>query len=314
MELLGDIKALIGGLDPEQGMELLEAVQTPAFAIKDMHILHQYVHHWREQKILWSDARGRKGKQYTFLDYVWLKMVERLRDFGMPFETIRAFKEGVQVPIPFAQFQDIALEALNEAQLKKYLNQLPKAYRESFEEMLKIDPKEVEQAGDWNADFFTLLLLGVLIQKTHLAFLIDRNGEVVPFVGNNTSGFFEHPTAREFFKNSYMSVSVTEIIQEIIAEQDMDFLLERVEVISPDERQVIDLIRKGALSKLTIRFNTDYSIELIEATRMESVDVTSRFIDIITHRGYQDIEFKTQQGKVVQFSNTTKYKPGMTGS
>jgi hypothetical protein len=48
--------------------------------------------------------------------------------------------------------------------------------------------------------------------------------------------------------------------------------------------------------------------ETIKVTKNNSVNNFSRVQDLILRNGYQDISIKTQKGKVVQCTNTTKYK------
>lgn len=309
MDVLVDIEELIGNLSLERSADLLERIQEPAFAIKDMHVLHQYVHHWRREKLLWSETRGRSGAQYSFLDYVWLKMVERLRDFGLPFTRIREVKTTLQQVVPFEEW----LQMLKAHQGSGELESLPQSFKDALNEMLSNEEAQSDIAAHWQLNYFMLIFVGSLVKKFHLALLINLEGQVMPFTGLNPSVYFNHEVGRDMLSKSYLSLSVSEIVKEIINEQDLDFLMERVEVINEDEREVIDLIRSRKLSELNITFDNDQQISLIKATETSAVDVEKRFLDMISRNGYQEITFTTERGKVVRFKNTTKIKPHRSG-
>jgi hypothetical protein len=72
---------------------------------------------------------------------------------------------------------------------------------------------------------------------------------------------------------------------------------------------VLKLLKQDDISKIEITFNDKTKrAETIKVTKNNSVNNFSRVQDLILRNGYQDISIKTQKGKVVQCTNTTKYK------
>jgi hypothetical protein len=80
-------------------------------------------------------------------------------------------------------------------------------------------------------------------------------------------------------------------------------------ILSKDEAMVLKLLKQDDISKIEITFNDKTKrAETIKVTKNNSVNNFSRVQDLILRNGYQDISIKTQKGKVVQCTNTTKYK------
>lgn len=59
---------------------------------------------------------------------------------------------------------------------------------------------------------------------------------------------------------------------------------------------------------MTIHFDRNQSVNLIEETRLETVDPAKRLAEIIMKNGYQEIIMKTEKGSIKSIKNIVKKK------
>jgi DNA-binding transcriptional MerR regulator len=261
-------------------------LHKPEFSIKDIGISHKQVNNWRVQEVLLSnEAKGRRGQNpFSMMDYIWLRMLENLREIGVHIPIIKKARE----------------ELLSKAPIDEVLF--------TTERVDNRKEEEIDNTTEW-LSVFDFFVINAISQKENLAIFIDEEGQAYPYSASDPLAWLEAADLKSLMQRPFVSVSISEIIKEIVdlgEEQDDD---RRLILISEEEREVLDLIRNGELTDLHIRFDASHEIELIEATRQEKIELKNRFMDVITREGYQDISFTTQRGKVVQFKNTTKIKP-----
>ena len=109
--------------------------------------------------------------------------------------------------------------------------------------------------------------------------------------------------------NTYLNISLLEIIKELIIELGEDECSKNQNILTKDEATILKLLKQEDIAKIEITFNDKTKkAEIIKITKNNNVNNLSRVQDLILRNGYQDITIKTQKGKVVQCTNTIKYK------
>ena len=79
-------------------------------------------------------------------------------------------------------------------------------------------------------------------------------------------------------------------------------------MISEQELEVLNSLRAGDLQQLTIHFDKNQSVNLIEETRQETVDPAKRLADMFIKDGYQEIILKSEKGDIKSIKNIVKKK------
>ena len=86
------------------------------------------------------------------------------------------------------------------------------------------------------------------------------------------------------------------------------YLYETMSIITAAEAKVLDAIRSEKVTSVNVKLNSNKEIELIETTRVEPVKTKHEILDLIMGDGYQEINIKTEKGKLVHCRNVTKHK------
>ena len=100
-----------------------------------------------------------------------------------------------------------------------------------------------------------------------------------------------------------MQVNINEIIQKIFQDPNLEPRYKDEASITPQEFEVLHMIRTGNFEEIKIRFSNG-SIYLLEGT--EDLSRVAKIGDIIREGNYQDLEVKQENGRVVSLRRTVR--------
>jgi DNA-binding transcriptional MerR regulator len=81
--------------DP-QNKKLRELVNERRYNVGETDITYRMIGHWDQYDLLPQGLRQHSGwRKFTFVEMVWLRIVKRLRDFGMPLDKIALTRECI---------------------------------------------------------------------------------------------------------------------------------------------------------------------------------------------------------------------------
>ena len=153
---------------------------------------------------------------------------------------------------------------------------------------------------------FGVLLFAVVYSKAETHLLIKKNGECVVFDNPLDDGF----TSSMLMEQPYIAFPLKFALAELISREHLYSLEAPNEYLelSEGEQTVLALMRDGDLNALTVFFEDD-EIRLIETDeRVDMKAVNGKLVDLIKKGGYQEIQYKTQNGKIVAMNRKTKHK------
>ena len=88
-----ELHAFDEGFLGEKKESLFHKLNEPRFAVKDFEVQPQYINHWRKQNLFFRDETSRGKTPFSFIDYIWILIIEQLKDVGIRFEIIRQVKD-----------------------------------------------------------------------------------------------------------------------------------------------------------------------------------------------------------------------------
>lgn len=271
-----------------EDLRLYEKLTRPQFALKDMDVKYQYVVYWRNEDLLFTNMSGKGSKPYSYVDYVWIKMIEKLKELGIHFKIIRKAKEHMLGPPVWSYGIDKTIDRqISEDPDKRDL--LEKKRSELHEHAAKMT-------------FFSHLVTEHILQKKHLSFWINTEGEVNYFTDKRMPRLRKGGKLTNFYRHTFVSVSLTEVIQETINRKDLSLVQGDLEVINIEEKRVLDLIASKRLVELNVHTDEGDTVDLVAETKDQPTELKSRFINIITNGAYEKISYTTSSGTEVKFS------------
>jgi hypothetical protein len=250
--------------------------------------------------------RNPLGATYSFnlAEAFWIKLIQKLRAYNLPLELIKQLKDVLCMLSKHDELMKGQDELLNYfASLNSQVS------KTELEKMFK-SADFIEFINSMKATVLENILLDLIITRADHRIFINEKGEVFFFNKEmrnaNDEDFHE---LNKFMSNSYLSMSLFEIIKELIADLGEDECSENQNILTKDEAMVLKLLKQEDITKIEISFNdTTKKAETIKVTQSNSVDNLNRIQDLIIRNGYQDISISTQKGKVVKCTNTIKHK------
>ncbi len=287
---------------------LVNKLRERVFSKGKIDVVYSDFQNWERYGILFKDKDAPEGKwnKLNYIEYFWLHIVSELRSFGFSYETIKKIKNEWMAYVP------------PEALLESIIN--------SLEGIKKIKPEAAVQIKEFIKDkneratllsqlenFMTvieLMMLNLIAKNEHTMLYINAEGEVLPFTESYSKFSPEYePHKKDFIKHSHVSISLTDILNKFLVKNKVEPSSLNKEVVSDNEHELLRIIRSRTNELVSIRISLkNGEFELIEMTEHTKVTAESRLIDHIKKGQYQDIKFKTQNGKIVFFENTRKHK------
>lgn len=286
-----ELRAFDNGIKGEKQESLFQKLNEPRFAVKDFEVQPQYINHWRKQGLFFSNETSRGKTPFSFIDYVWILIIEQLKDVGIRFEIIRQVKDRMMgLPIWAVDIDGM---------IDRVIIEKPEVYakKPGLDELEK-KRKYLKQQAKLQT-YFSHLVTDSIHNKKHLSFWINANAEVIHITDKELKGILDNERYYDFFQHFYISISITEIIRDFIETKKLYLAADILDIISEEERLVLKMIEENSLIELIID-SDGFKIDLLKE---EGSDIKARFLEIITSQGYKDITFTNDRGTVTKFLN-----------
>ena len=278
--------------DPDS---LINYIYTPVFLKTKIDVLYYEILNWERYGLLAIDLglstiqTDYKKTAISFVQYVWIKMVEALIKYGFSYDDIRTIraKLGQKLHLELNYNQKIAdNKALQTSDNHK------EAYVTDFEKYV------LSTIAFKNKYHF------FLYKDAPANFFVFDDDLIRDFNAADMGDYFS-----EKFHKDHFSFSFFKIFEPFLHGESHQFNNRLISMLSNEEDKVLRMIRRdyNNLKSITIRFNQSKPTHL-EIRTTKQVSAESRIMEHIQKRDYSTIVIQTVDGNVVNFENTKKYK------
>ncbi|MEI7596940.1 MAG: MerR family transcriptional regulator [Bacteroidota bacterium] len=312
LQIMQSFDKSIGDDSPENIMALEIKMAQPFFKVADTGISSKNLLGWKNSGVLLEFMKREIGwTRFNFTELIWLYAVRELREIGVGLSIIKKIKDELIYPYEINQ------EALKHYAVEEYKDE--KEYENMTAEKLQsICDLHVFLS---TVGAFTNVLQESIVRRVNMQLVVIKNGDA----------YFYEEGERELFKRynyngneryvnettmnievlrfkSHVTISFTELIKHYILNSKDALIVSELGLMTLEERELFELIKRKNIQQITIKYKNE-SISLIEVKeQLKVVDLESRYCDHILKRGYQTIEYVTENGKMVSFARTTKIK------
>jgi len=285
--------------------DVYEAITAQQIKSRELGINQRTLSYWRKEGLFIFDTDFEKHEhiRFSFIEYVWLNIVAKLREYEIALDVIRTIKEGLTFKIHFSEI------IKNPESVNRILGKLPEKERGEALDVLH-DPEAIKQADRLiKFNVLLLLILESIIYNCHISLLVNIEGDFFPMKFDDIEKFIEDEDFINIYRKTHIAISISEIITTFIKDVDLTLSSRKIRLISDREAEIIRLLREENLDSMMIYLDKSNNIKLIETEeKYDRFDKESRLIDIILTHGYQTIELKTQDGNIVHCRNLRKIK------
>ena len=278
--------------DPDS---LIDYIYTPLFLKTKIDVLYFDILNWEKYDLLDIDLglgtvkTDYKKTAISFVQYVWIKMVEALIKYGFSYDDIRAIRARLSQKLHFE------------------LN-----YNQKIAENKALQTSDNHKKGYITE--LEKLVLSTIAHKNNYTFFFYKDVPADYFLFSDDLLEMFHSSDESYFfldkfKKDHFSFSFYKIFEPFLQGDSHQFDNRSISMLSDEEYKVLRMIRRNynELKSITIRFNQSKPTHL-EIKTTKQVSAESRIMEHIQKRDYSTIVIQTVDGSVVNFENTKKYK------
>jgi len=298
------------GKVPSEGLR--EKLFQPVFLKTSLDIVYSDIINWEVNELLDINfgiipiEGAYKKTAICFMEYIWIKIVDQLRRYGFSYNDIIKVKATLSKPIKIDTIQEDL-----KANRKHYENKYGEEIISRIEQIKAKKHLPIESF----ITFLELIVVETITKKRELKLLFFKEypGEVLPFskeILETIENRGQSEVSSFYFQLDHFSFSFYKLFTPFLSQGKTAFDIKSISILSKNEHQLLTLIRRKFknLKTINIRFKNQ-EITHIEVTETDKrVALETRMMDYIKKGDYVDIQIKTQDGRIVSFENTKKYK------
>lgn len=288
----------------EDSIHLVGFLMEKQYALSNIGLTDKAAFDWTRAGLYLEERKKKGRRKYNAIEYVWLRLVKDLRDFGLSFDAIRNIRTFLLGKIEMKQsLVEFIRDDFENDDLKSIQDYLDGAINSEK------DWKEIFESTQSNLVNTVLcsIIHQAVIFKSNIHLLIKKDGSTMVTDGEP---FDKHVSLGDVLSGPYISYPLRHILSEFIAREDLQHfeLMDDFIELSDQEEKVLSLLREGGITSLTVRLK-DGEIRLIETEEdVDIKEVKGKLVDLIKRNSYQEISYKTENGKIVSLKRKTKHK------
>jgi len=227
-------------------------------------------------KILYGDDKKGRRK-FSFVEFVWLKIVEQFRSFYMDFEAINKFKANL--------FMSVEIKGLetSQEQATKYIAglKLSKQEKEKLHQFLTTPAKH----SDGTYTILHFLIVDVLTSRYPATFAVFADGTYLLNDSHRLHLYSDTEKAR-LNQEAYITVSLMAILRSFLASEFASDVLAEIDLLPHAESQLFRILEKGNYDTIYIitKYPKPSTVQLEKGS-----DVNIRIVDALFKNEFHQI-------------------------
>lgn len=281
-----------------KNLDLMMEIKKKRFRLAELNINPRNAVHWESKGLFLNKKSEGKWHLLDLSEATWILMLQKLRDFNFTLELINNLKENFlneRIKLDDNGFKDdvkSAIKLMNKENVDHILNS--KAFDEFIQSM--------------DLTLLETILMDIIHLRNEYRILFNLEGSYVLV----KEGFHDNPMQEQisnFLTESHFSLSVNEIVAELLGKIDLNLAHDSYKMISKEEMQILTILRTENIESVEIRLDPiSNNIEYINYTETLKIGAYQRLNQLIMRKGYQEITITTQNGRIARCENKIKIK------
>lgn len=290
-------------------VKFIDSLLEPIFSISALNLTRQELNQWKAEGLIKSnDSELREWVRVNFFDFIWLKMIDIMRQSKIPFTTIHKLKKE------FFEIDDQELRYLLSNAYKQGKDEIPKG------EVMNLIEKEVVSQDYPPAVMalfkryfppFNLFIFGLMIERSPISILVNADGQTVYLNPNQLAKTNVTEALVAFLSKPFIGVPMHTLLDEFYDNPKIK-LAEQQQVcnLTKLETKVLGFLRKENIKEIRIRFNQQLRGEIIiEHVNYVNPGMLLKNVQDILQRGkYSTIKIVQEDGHLKIFEEVIKEK------
>lgn len=291
------LDSFFGAKSFEKMIELAMSFNKEIFSPKDVGVSYTNINYWDKKGILSSHRKNEsQWRNFTFVDYVWIRVIDEMRSMGVSVDLIKGAKEIL--------FEELDVKPLYKI-LKTNIDKIKKSMsytEEQKDEIIRLMLEGEKKTKEEGVTSFYMAIVNAIFHKTPVSILISNDGYLMIWAENYAHTYPKEDIEFKTFE-THISISISKIIKDFLLDKKSVFLLPDLQLLQPNEIRLMELIHSGNYDSISIHFK-DKKMKNLELKK--SQDTKVKIVDILSEGAYQDIEIVSHKGMITKIENTIK--------
>lgn len=278
----------------EKAAELYDYIKLPVFRKIDTGISGRHFQWWTEEGVL--EENNHKAGRLTFVEFVWVKMVEQLRLFNVPLPYIAGIRPELFDPIEIKGLADAGERMLN------YIDNLAVS-KEAKKGLLNLIPPDSEKKPiDIQVGILELVLLESILKRKSVSFAFFPQGQFL-IIDKAKKHLMKEADLNRLNNEHHIRINTSKIISEFLS-SDLAFnTVPKIQLLTYPENKLYEAIRLSEYESITVHFRNK-KIKSLELKRSESVQ--KKMMGVIDEGAFSEIIVKKHNGAITKVEQNIK--------
>ena len=267
--------------------------------------------YWKKSGLIANNESVNNEKGWVkinLIEYLWIKVIVIMRDFGVPFEKIKETKE-----LMFSDFTDVITKEKDEyISFLRGETKVSEKEIKAIEKALTLAKKEINNSPDEFVIYHTLLgnlVLDLLLKNDKGYITISKSEDEydVGYFSLKTMSAFEK-FVQPLFDVPCLFIPIRSLIEEFLDDFKTEKVAETINLLNLKEMKVIEAIRNKDFKEIIIKQDGKKESIIIEIEKDGNIlDQKAKEVKrILGLNEYSEVTIKFRNDKNLYFKNKTR--------
>jgi hypothetical protein len=310
---LGELEVLLEqvGCSIQQIEKIYPKLYDPIMNLSITGVSPRNYFHWKKSGLLSNFSTNEEERGWVkinLIEYVWIKLIETMREFGVPFEKIKETKD-----LMFSNFVKYIIDD-REGYLQFLRENSPytKEKIKLIDKAISIAQKEFENSPEEYQIYHTLLgnLIMELLLKNDKGYITiskkEKEYEINYFTIKSLADLKE--LIQPLFDVPCLHIPIRSMLEEFLENDKSEKYIDTISLLNLKEMKVIEAIRKKDFKEIVIKQDGKKEDIIIEIEKDGSIlDQKAKEIKrILGLNEYSEVTIKFRNDKNLYFKNKTR--------
>lgn len=304
MNITTDLESFFGKRSIASAFELTDALNVVQFVGTDTNAGYRSINHWESEGLIANNREeGQRWRRFSFVDLVWINMVDQMRNLGIKLETVRRIKEMVLEPTMISEVWDMIIKMGDVKDIADPTRN-PEEY-EAYNALMQkvvLGPEEGEVQESFT--FLQLLIANAITKRCPIRILVFPKGDFL-WIEEHEEFVIPPEFKEKMSYEPFISVSVTGILKEFLVSDLAPERIDSLNLLNENEAFLLKAVHSGEYDAIKVNFKNK-KLDSLELTK--SQETTKKIVDVLAEAEYQDISIVQHQGRTTRIENTAKHQ------
>lgn len=222
-------------------------------SVRDVGVSTRVLSHWNDKGLIrFSREHAESNRKFSFVDFIWLKVVTELRSFGVQLSVIKKITDTIYEQVPLMELLKNYAAYLDAAE--KYKDRPEKDEFVNFFKSGDYKTSGIEHSL-FEINYIHLLIVEAISSNKQISLIVFNDGEWFPYIKDS-----EHTYSTELLykkdSQSQIRVNLTELIFKYVLEDCLLDYVNSIQLFTFQENRLLYFIREKNYKKVFVFFKS----------------------------------------------------------